>query len=44
MLDDNNNPIIDSKKRYSKNGYIPDFDFMRDYIHNLPYGDKIEIS
>ncbi|MBQ7276201.1 MAG: restriction endonuclease subunit S [Bacilli bacterium] len=44
LLDDNNNPIIDSKKRYSKNGYIPDFDFMRDYIHNLPYGDKIEIS
>ena len=41
LHDENNNIIIDAEKRYSKNGYIPDFNYMERYIKNLPYGDKL---
>lgn len=34
-LDKNNNPIIDIDCNYHKEGYIPDFDYMRDKIINL---------
>ena len=34
-------PKIDLTYKYSKEGYIPDFKFMEDYIKSLPYGDKI---
>lgn len=27
--------------KFSKNGYVPDFEFMENYIKSLPYGDKI---
>ena len=33
--------IIDSAKQYSKNGYVPDWQWMEDYIKSLPYGDRI---
>lgn len=39
--DSNGNPIIDSDKKYSDNGYIPDWRFMVDYIKSLPYSDRI---
>ena len=41
LLDDNGLPIIDSNKTYSKEGYIPDFKYMENYITNLPYGDLL---
>ena len=34
-------PIIDEAKRFSDEGYIPDWQFMEDYIKSLPYGDRI---
>ena len=33
--------IIDEAKRFSDEGFIPDWQFMEDYIKSLPYGDKI---
>ena len=41
ILCKNNVPILDSTRKYSDEGYIPDWDFMECYIKNLPYGDKI---
>lgn len=35
-------PVIDPEKKYSKKGYIPDWQFMEDYINTLPYSDKIQ--
>ena len=35
------NPIIDPKHKYSDEGYIPDWQFMDDYISSLPYSDRI---
>ncbi len=35
-------PVIDPEKKYSKDGYIPDWQFMEDYINSLPYSDKIK--
>lgn len=32
---DNNNPIIDSNCKWSKKGYIPDFDYMKEKIIEL---------
>ena len=34
-------PIIDNTCKYSKNGYIPDWDWMEMYIKSLPYGDRL---
>ena len=39
--DSNGNPVIDDKLTYSDNGYIPDWQFMEDYINSLPYSDRI---
>lgn len=33
--------FIDTKHTYSENGYVPDWQFMEDYIKSLPYGDRI---
>lgn len=38
---DNGEPIIDKKHTYSDKGYIPDWEFMEDYINSLPYSDRI---
>lgn len=35
-------PVIDPEKKYSKKGYIPDWQFMEDYINSLPYSDRIK--
>lgn len=34
-------PIKDSKKKYSNEGYVPDWDYMEDFIKSLPYSDRI---
>lgn len=39
--DENDNPIIDDSRLYSEKGYIPDWEFMEDYINSLPYSDRI---
>ena len=39
--DDNGKPIIDKNYTYSENGYIPDWQFMEDYINSLPYSDRL---
>lgn len=40
-LDENSIPVIDNKKEYSDEGYIPDWEFMENYIKSLPYGDRL---
>lgn len=39
--DENGNPIIDVDKKYSDKGFIPDWQFMENYIKSLPYSDRI---
>lgn len=39
--DSNGNPVIDNNHKYSDKGYIPDWQFMEDYINSLPYSDRI---
>ncbi len=39
--DKNGNPVIDNNHKYSDKGYIPDWQFMEDYINSLPYSDRI---
>lgn len=34
-------PIVDPAKQYHEDGYIPDWQFMEDYMRALPYGDRI---
>lgn len=34
-------PIIDNEHKYSYRGFIPDWQFMEDYINSLPYSDRI---
>lgn len=34
-------PVIDISKKYSKEGYLPDWTFMENYIKSLPYGDRL---
>ncbi len=36
-------PVIDSSKTYSDDGYIPDWQFMEDYIDSLPYSDRLPV-
>ena len=38
----NNEPIIDKDCKYSKDGFIPDWEFMEKYIKSLPFGDRIK--
>ena len=39
--DSDGNPIIDNTYRYSTKGYIPNWNWMENYIKSLPYGDRI---
>lgn len=34
-------PYIDITKKYSESGYIPDWEYMENFIKSLPYGDMI---
>ena len=33
---------LDESYRFSEKGYLPDWDFMKTYISNLPYGDRLK--
>lgn len=37
----NGMPYKDKTLRYSKEGYVPNWKFMKQYIENLPYGDRL---
>lgn len=39
--DNKGNPIVDVDKKYSEKGYIPDWNFMEEYMKSLPYSDRI---
>ena len=41
VLIKNNDIVIDEEKNFSDEGYIPDWEFMDNFIKNLPYGDRI---
>ena len=41
VLHNGNEPIIDNTHKYHPKGYIPDWQYMEDYIKRLPYGDRI---
>ena len=34
--------LIDEKHTYSEDGYVPDWQWMENYIKSLPYGDKLK--
>ena len=36
-----NSYFIDENKTYSEEGFVPDWEFMENYIKSLPYGDRI---
>ena len=38
---DKKNIVYDENKFYSDEGYIPDWEWMENYIRELPYADKI---
>lgn len=38
---DDKRPVIDINNTYSDEGYVPDWQFMEDYINSLPYSDKL---
>lgn len=35
-------PVIDETHAYSAEGYIPDWEYMEQYVKSLPYSDRIE--
>lgn len=37
----NGTPFIDDAHTYSEEGYVPDWQYMEDYIKSLPYGDRL---
>ena len=38
----NGKPYNDKTHRFSEKGYIPNWEFMKDYIESLPYGDRLK--
>ncbi len=36
-------PIVDKTHKYNRDGFIPDWQFMEDYINALPYSDRLFI-
>lgn len=41
LKDSTGAPVVDADKTFSDNGYIPDWQWMEDYVKSLPYGDRI---
>lgn len=39
--DESGRPLIDEKHTFSTVGYIPDWQFMENYMKSLPYGDRL---
>lgn len=44
LTSENGSPIIDETKEFSREGFIPDWRFMEQYMKSLPYGDRIEYT
>lgn len=44
LLDETNAPEIDRNKKFSKEGYIPDWNFMRDFMSILQNKEKEKIK
>lgn len=42
VLMNGNEYVIETEKKYSKLGFIPDWKWMENYIKSLPYGDRID--
>lgn len=40
-VDSNGKIEIDAQRKFSEKGFIPDWEYMDEYIKNLPYSDKI---
>lgn len=40
MLDDGN-PLADKDGRFSDEGFVSDWQYMKDYVSRLPYADRI---
>lgn len=38
---DNGNPLMDKDKKLSDEGFVPDWQYMKDYVSRLPYADRI---
>lgn len=43
QLNADGTPCIDNTHKYSDDGYVPDWQYMEDYIKSLPYGDKLGV-
>ena len=41
MVDNKNIPVIDAEKKWSEEGYIPDWQFMEDYIKSKKFSLKV---
>lgn len=41
LLNDDGSVYIDKDKKFSSDGYVPDWKFMENYIKSLPYGDLL---
>ncbi|MDK8450310.1 restriction endonuclease subunit S [Corynebacterium mastitidis] len=41
QCDAHGNPTIDPTKSYHPEGFIPDWNFMENFMRSLPYGDRI---
>ena len=41
LRDSSGHPIIDPEKKFSIDGFIPDWKFMEKYISKLHYGDRL---
>lgn len=41
VLHDENGIVIDETKEFSEDGYIPDWEWMDNYMKSLPYSDRI---
>ncbi|MGP4965406.1 restriction endonuclease subunit S [Psychrobacter celer] len=41
-LDDNGKYLYDDSYKFSENGYIPDFNYMENYIKQLPFGEHLK--
>ena len=41
MVDNKNTPVIDAEKKWSEEGYIPDWQFMEDYIKSKKFSLKV---
>lgn len=41
LLDENGEVFCDKSRKFNKEGFVPDFEYMENYINNLPFGDHL---